>query len=211
VIEGLLFDEARAFISNLDSADFEFWYAWKDEWPDWRHVQDVEGLTEIIFRVLHVAPPPPPRGTKTEDQSRAGAIVKNIQANVTKFPNWMEKSYFPQNEDSHSLSITTGEFVIRSQKRFYKRLMITVVGEEEKTFKTHTKDVSIGGMNLEDSLPDWVAGYFKVRIAKLNSKQQIELTCCLIENQEPNGRYRIAILPMKTEQDEKNLESWLAA
>ena len=45
VIEGLLFDEARAFISNLDATEVENWFVWKEEWPDWRLAIEVEGLT----------------------------------------------------------------------------------------------------------------------------------------------------------------------
>ena len=72
-------------------------------------------------------------------------------------------------------------------------------------------------MSLEDPLPDWVAGYFKVRIAKTSSSQQIELTCCVVETSESEkasgmaDRFRVAILPLENPEDEKNLERWIAA
>jgi hypothetical protein len=160
----------------------ENWYAWKEEWPDWRPVQEVAGITEMIYRVMHVSPPAPPRGTE-----------------------------FPQFEDMGSLSITNGEYITRAQKRFNKRMQVLILGDDEKQFKTHTRDVSVGGLNLEDSLPEWANGYFKVRIMKPNSKQIIELMCCLVENQKPNERHRLAILPLQSQQDEQNLEAWLAA
>ncbi len=61
-------------------------------------------------------------------------------------------------------------------------------------------------MYLEDSAPDWVKGYFKVRISKPHSKQLIELNCGLIEGQAEGDRFRIAILPLQSIEDEKNLE-----
>lgn len=130
---------------------------------------------------MHVAPPPPPKA-----------------------------SHFPQ-EDSHSISVSVGDFILRSKKRFNKRYQVTIVGENNQQFKTHTRDVSVGGLNLEESLPAWVNGYFKVRIAKPQSKQLIELVCCLVEDQQPDERFRLAILPLQSIQDEKNLELWLAA
>lgn len=86
-----------------------------------------------------------------------------------------------------------------------------VLGENGQEFKTHTRDVSVGGMSFVDSLPEWVVGYFAVRISKPNSKQQIELMCCLVENQKPGQRYRVAFLPLENSSDEKSLEIWLAA
>jgi hypothetical protein len=35
--------------------------------------------------------------------------------------------------------------------------------------------------------------------------------CCLVENQKPNERHRLVILPLQSTQDEQNLEAWLAA
>ncbi|MCB0349743.1 MAG: PilZ domain-containing protein [Bdellovibrionales bacterium] len=157
----------------------------------------------MIFRVMHVSPPPPPsRGTEEHIVS-GGSGINNL----------LDKKYFTKNEieQTKSLSLATGEFVLRSQKRYNKRLSVEIIGENGQEFKTFTRDVSVGGMNVEDSIPDWVAGYFKVRISKAGSKQLIELTCCLIENQIPGARFRLAILPLESVEDEKNLETWLAA
>ena len=190
LISGLLFDEARAFISNVEAGHIEEWFAWKEEWPDWKPVTEVDGLSEMIFRVMNVAPPPPPRETGEPS-------IKKV----------METDFFPQVKSGFSKS----EFILRSQKRFNKRMQVTITGENGEIFESFTRDVSVGGLFLEDSLPDWVAGYFKVRVSKPNSKQQIELTCCLIENQALDERYRVAILPMAKPGDEKNLEHWFSA
>ncbi len=243
VIEGLLFDEARAFVSNLDASELENWYVWKEEWPDWRPVNDIEGLTEMIFRALHVSPPPPPRGT--EDLSVAST---NVPVSAPARPTMVMPAMvaaaaapmlpqmptitptaegpkvdtavsrltrtsvsFPQ-AGTGSFSIAGNEFVVRSQKRYKKRMHVTITGPlPEQLFKTFTRDISIGGMYLEDTAPEWVTGYFRVRIAKTNSKQIIELNCGIIEGQPVAERFRLAILPLQSAEDERNLENWIAA
>ena len=186
---GLLFDEARALVSNLDSTQLEYWYAWKDEWPDWRSVNKVEGLTEMIFRVVPVKPPPPPKGTEESSLQMEGQSFRQIKTDE---------------------SLAIADFVVRDKKRFKKRLQVTIISGS-RIFRTHTRDISVGGINIEENLPEWLSGYFKVRIAKPSSKQQIELTCCLMDGQPSGERFRLAILPLQSADDEKNLETWIAA
>ncbi len=190
LIMGLLFDEARALVSNLESTQLEYWYAWKDEWPDWRSVNQVEGLTEMIFRVVPVKPPPPPKGTEESSLQIEGQSFRQVEAGEQP--------------------LASADFVLRDKKRFKKRLQVTIVSGHN-IFRTYTRDISVGGINVEESLPEWLNGHFKVRIAKPGSKQQIELTCCLIEGQSIDERFRLAILPLQSGDDEKNLETWIAA
>ena len=191
VIEGLLFDEARAFISNLESSELEIWFAWKDEWPDWRPVNQIEGLTEMIYRALSVSPPPPPKGTGES----------SLPSNELQFR---------QTATDDGVAVLASDFIVRDKKRYKKRMQITILSGSN-IFRTYTKDISVGGMNLEENLPGWAVGQFKVRIAKPNSKQQIELVCCLIEIEPMSARHRLAILPFQSLDDEKNLEIWIAA
>jgi PilZ domain len=223
-IEGLLFDEARAYISNLQSDELENWYVWKEDWPDWRSANEVEGLTEMIYRALHVSPPPPPKSIDDNSQSGVPAKVstktepsirKIMESNQFHKDTSADKTAEPKKENidefSKTFSTTTGNFVLRSQRRFNKRMSIVITGDAGQTFKTFTKDISVGGMYFEHSIPDWVSGYFNVRVSKPNSKQQIEITCCLIENQKEGEKFRVSILPFESEEDAKNLETWLAA
>ncbi len=196
MLSGLLFDEARALISNLDAAQLENWFAWKDEWPDWRPVNQIEGITEMIYRVMPVMPPPAPKGTEETSLQAEAPISQSSFRQITA-------------EISDALAVAT-EFVVRDKKRFKKRMQVTIISGT-KVFRTYTRDISVGGMNIEECLPDWVNGNFKVRIAKPNSKQQIELMCCLIKGQAVDERYRLAILPLQSVDDERNLELWIAA
>jgi len=210
VIEGLLFDEARAYLSNQDAADLEHFWLWKEEWPDWRPVSEVEGITEMIFRALHVSPPPPPRGTEELSNVKKLVIKKNNRDEEDSDA-IITSANFPQ-QSLEGIDLAPGDFIVRSQKRFRKRMQITIVGDtKDKVFRTFTRDISVGGMYLEDSAPGWIQGHFKVRIAKPHSKQLIELNCVLIDQQAAGARFRIAILPLQSPADEKNLENWLAA
>ncbi len=241
-----MFDEARAFITNTDSIGIADWYVWRDEWPDWRNVNEVEGLLEPIYRMMRVSPPPPPKGTneKSFDAKSAKRFtseksiksVKNMESKTRAYTNLKEvedfnvggddvleianepsirkviekNNNYPQIEEG-PFTLTDGEFVVRGKKRFQKRYEITIEGPQKLTFKTHSRNISVGGISFEDSMPDWINGYFKVRISKPGSKQKIELMCCLVENQKKDERFRVAILPLENAKDEQSLEAWLAA
>ena len=215
LIEGLLFDEARAIISSLSATELEAWLVWREDWPDWRPVNDVEGLTEMIFRNLMAAPPPIP-STSTMADPNAFDGPQGLEVSSTGFTGTHSDDEEVKLTDSviqleaSEEASNSGQFVVRKNRRFKKRYEITImVGD--KTFETHSLDISVGGILLEDTLPDWVDGNFKVRIRKPNIKQQIELTACLIEVKDSEQVNRVGILPLQSGSDEKNLENWLAA
>jgi hypothetical protein len=202
VIEGLLFDEARAVISSLETEVLEHWWAWRDDWADWKAISEVAGLTEIIYRASTTKYPDPSTLGQVDARTIAPQGLHTVQEtsladlSVAKI----------ESEESDISNVT---FTLRSSKRFKKRYSV-YIELDEKMFKSHTRDISVGGLNLEDPLPSWVQGHFKVRIGKPNNKKQIELKCCLVEldNEE---RRRIQILPLQKIEDEKALEAWIAA
>ena len=173
MIRGLLLDEARAFICNLKSKDLQYWHVWREEWPDWRPVDEVEGLTEMIHRTLHVSPPPSP----STDEGSLRGVDPEMQGII-------EKNFFPKikqakdavdlESQTGSFNITKSQFTIRAKKRYKKRLSVEIEAHDQ-VFKTHTHDISVGGFFLEDSLPEWISGYFVVRVSKPHAKEQIEL------------------------------------
>ncbi len=206
------------------------WYVWKEDWPDWKLVSEVEGLTEMIYRVMHVSPPPPPRGAseavvadimgesslKIEKVKGGGDFARFM--NVGKKTEATEDTEYPDASSSDTeitttksyASRTSGDLIVRNKKRYNKRFLVTIQFDN-KVFKSYTRDISVGGINLEEHLPDWLRGQFKLRITKTNSKQAVELMCMVIENQPDTERHRLMILPLQSESDEKNLENWIAA
>ncbi len=221
MVEGLLFDEARAVVSSLETTALEHWYAWRDDWVDWRRVNEVDGLTEMIFRQSDVAPPPAPsadasqtafsdikipsgpQGLAVQSASPQGSGIVDISLIVND-------SAVPGTEPQEPSSDSQTNFTVRTKRRFKKRYLIQIdIGG--KTFQSFSRDISVGGINLEDPIPDWIEGNFKVRIGKPNSKKQIELKCSVIAKEGEEDRHRIKILPLQNIEDEKKLEMWIAA
>lgn len=195
-----MFDEARAIIASHDPEDLEQWLVWRDDWLEWQPASQVPGLDEKIHRELPVPAPelPSPEVPK-------GFVTDELSISISRAairPEFLALAPDPE---------TTGDnFIVRAKKRHKKRYSVSIEIDGKK-FKTFTRDISVGGVNVEDVLPDWIKGYFKIRIGKPNSKQQIELQCCLVEGQLPNARYRVMILPLQNQNDEINLDTWLAA
>lgn len=106
-------------------------------------------------------------------------------------------------------SVANG-FTKRVHKRYSRRLPIEIECDGQ-VFSTYSVDVSVGGIFLEEPLPRWVSGYSKVRIRNERSRQVVELTCYIVENQKPKQRFRIALLPLKNRKDEDHLETWIKA
>lgn len=220
MVEGLSTDESRAFVMGLNESDKQYYLVWCSSWSDWRKLTS---LTELppVHRELDDPPPAlpgpaeiealasePPEGKKVTvaGQGPQGLVIEftgeNIQSGSSGSGSIIQLD---------SVDITGSDmFVIRKDRRFVKRFEILIM-KDSKTFTTHSRDISVGGVLLEDCLPEWVHGQFKVRIKKPNSKQLIELTACLIGKPDDEEKVRIGILPLQSKSDEKNLENWLAA
>lgn len=108
------------------------------------------------------------------------------------------------------VSKVTSGFTKRTHKRFSRRMPIEIECDGQ-IFSTYSVDVSVGGVLLEDPLPRWVSGYSKVRLRNEKSRQVVELTCYIVENQRPKQRHRVALLPLKNRKDEEHLEEWIKA
>lgn len=100
------------------------------------------------------------------------------------------------------------ELMKRNFERYDKRLEVKIFSDG-KVFQTFSKDISVGGLLLETPLPDWIFGYFKVRLSRVESKKRLELTACLVENQDPHARLRLAFLPLQNKKDETLFEQWI--
>lgn len=99
---------------------------------------------------------------------------------------------------------------IRKHDRHNKRLRVHLECGG-RSFKTYSVNISVGGMLLEDPLPDWVAGYCTVKLINPQIKQAVELTCSIVENQEPHLRFRVMFLPLKGHESEDKFEQWIIA
>lgn len=195
-LEGLLFDEVRAIATSTSKP--KEWLVWKEGWPDWRLMSEHEGFDEPLFRPLSIASPPAIPETYINENT-FDKIIPLEKEEGTSIINLVKEA----------VPIDSLNYVARKNERYLRRYEVIILfGKQE--FKTHSVDVSAGGLKIEDPLPDWVGLQFKLRIKK--GKNQIELLAYKIQSKhDPNVKFRVGFLPLKNEKDEANLESWLKA
>lgn len=106
------------------------------------------------------------------------------------------KSYPPLNIKNSNSDVDTDYFVIKRQKVFYERTHVrveiplkAVIDGHNQQFETTTIDLSEGGVYFNDVIPDWVAGYFILRI--YNEGQAYQVMCSLVEDQKDKKRVQI--------------------
>lgn len=121
---------------------------------------------------------------------------------------------FPSLETPIQEATDTDYFIVRPkraiQPRLHKRYeaqIPCVVFSSTRQFKTTTIDLSEGGLNFKETLPDWVAGYFLVGVQGPGAVFQ--LMCSMVEDQKERRRVQI----VSEEQDAHYLayKEWLLA
>lgn len=201
-LRGVTFSEARAAVGVMPTGSRVDWLVWREGWREWRPLIQVRELLEPFHRELQQEPPAIDlqvdevekriRDAYREDEAGLGAPIIDISG------------------ETRELEMMDKEFIRRSHKRIKKRFKVQITAGTQK-FVSHTIDISIGGLQLEDILPDWVVGYCQVLIINTETRKAIEVTCSLVENQSPNDRRRLQILPLEDEKAENEMEAWLAA
>ena len=89
----------------------------------------------------------------------------------------------------------TDYFVIKPRTilpRLHKRHDIAIpctIFSTKQNFKTESINISEGGLQFKDLLPDWIAGYFIVGLACPDG--MIQLMCSLVEDQKEKKRVQI--------------------
>ena len=116
-----------------------------------------------------------------------------------------------ESKSGHTASGLLSRFVKRNFTRYKKQLKIEITGKDGQTFISYSKDISVGGILLTEPLPRWVVGYLQVKIVDKRRKQAIEVTCSVVEDQDPNYRVRLEILPLQKKAEEVHFDKWLAA
>ncbi|MCM2353923.1 MAG: PilZ domain-containing protein [Pseudobdellovibrio sp.] len=123
-----------------------------------------------------------------------------------------EEGYPALSSEASAESTDTDYFVVKTKKvihprlhdRIEKQFTATVLGQTNN-FDTTTIDLSEGGIQFNDIIPDWVSGYFIVRIA--DAGQIYQVMCSLVEDQKEKKRVQV----MSEESDPQFLKyrNWL--
>lgn len=106
----------------------------------------------------------------------------------------------------------TDFFIFKPQKRAYARLhdryevqYKAVIEGHNQQFESETVNVSEGGIYFSAVIPDWVSGYFIVKIYTGN--QYYQLICSLVEDQKV--RHRVQIMSEENDPNYLRYKDWL--
>ncbi len=118
-----------------------------------------------------------------------------------------------QTEKTMAGETDTEYFVVRPRKqlpRLHKRHDLAIsctVNSTTKSIDMVTVNLSEGGIQFKDTLPDWIAGYFIV--ALLIPTGGVQLMCSLVEDQKE--KKRVQIVSEDTDPQYLVYQSWLAS
>jgi len=132
--------------------------------------------------------------------ARGDTKWKNLDVSVHAnfFSNYgKEQGNFPSPDQTEKTSsMDTDYFIVRPKKVIYPRLHQRIdialpvsIENHTQSFKTETIDISEGGLHLKEIIPDWVSGYFIVKIYSGN--QVVQLMCSLVEDQKIKQRVQV--------------------
>ena len=194
---GLTAGEIKVYVSTIPFNKRHEWYVWHEGWSDWKALADVQEAHEMIEREVH------PPELIVEEGGRKRVVSVHTGTHSTSPGLGLSVGPVEGQTDSK-------EFVVREFERYQKRMRV-VIESQGQHFESFTKDVSVGGVQIEDHVPEWVFGYCKLLLHKLETNEVLELTCSLVEEDDSKKRNRLALAPMKTTEDSHKLDSWLAA
>ena len=75
----------------------------------------------------------------------------------------------------------------REHNRYESQIFCKILGSHNKSFSARTVDLSEGGFQFDEVIPDWVAGYFLVAV-----DERFELMCSVVEDQKERKRVQVA-------------------
>jgi hypothetical protein len=179
--EEMSFEKAIEFAKKIPAADREAWFAWQTGWEDWKAVLDIEQFKDHVRNVSKPPPLPPPR-----HQAATPEPVTQVKAPepVAKKPvDPIILGPPPAGSPSTPPPLATAEqklstaLVSGSERRRHPRYDIrfrVIIRNETLTFRTFTKDISMGGLSLENPIPEKLLEQkCQVFIGDLNSRENI--------------------------------------
>lgn len=189
-------DEVKILVSFVTEAQKKSLLVWKEGWTEWQSVAQAQEIQGGVKRPISTAPP-------------------TIQSHYLENKKWeSEISVDTVTKSQSSIEVTKDssihDFQQRDSARFRRRLAV-VIEVNGMSFRTHTKNISVGGALLENPLPDWVVGYCTIKLKRLDSGDEKELTFSVVENQPPDQRVRIQFSNMTDLGLLAELEDWLDA
>lgn len=217
MFQGLTLNEVRVLVTTQPRKELTDWMVWMEGWDIWKELLEIDRLIAPLKR--DVEGPIPKVGNIRTGTVTDSEIVSPDMAHVERdFKDLSMAPFVAKSELDVEVLESKGStggilrrFVKRNFTRYKKRLKIHIAGKEGQSFTSFSKDISVGGILLTEPLPRWVVGYLQVKIVDKQRKQAIEVTCSVVEDQDPNYRVRLEILPLQKKEEELHFDKWLAA
>jgi hypothetical protein len=185
--------------SILFQSDLQVWMAWSEGMDDWACIQTLpEFLKELKHKpeVKRVAPPPIPIPKKKKKTDPPAVELPVVQ--------------FDANYVSSSKSAGQNQERSRTRRRFerYSIRLRVVIFKGDQSFRTYTRDLSEGGMLLENKVPEtFLDGTCEIFIGSPNLKENIQFHGEVIGD--ANNPHRFAFVE-KGENSVQRMAQWFA-
>lgn len=208
VINGLTPRELQAIVATYDHSMLVDLMVWNPFFDDWKMVHLFDYL--MTFKSLDIIDGPPAykwkeSETKTmEDPGLKKLVVRKLEDDLTtsNIQDGLITNISDLDIESVDRQILPRKFA--RLKREYP-IEIELKGN---IFKTLSTDISVGGMSIKDELPEWIIGYFTVKIFQPILEQSLVHTGFIMDG-EDHRRHRIAFLPFKKKETEQQFEDWI--
>lgn len=212
--DGLSSEEARAIVMILSPEVRNQWFAFKAGWSEWKELKNCPSLLSMasVHQSTSVGYPVPEFSLKKAPQLQGVDLAQSDDENepveITESYSLAEPTSLFSQKGKKNNSLSEEELAAQNRRKF-KRVELDLSVEilcQERSFETHTTDVSLGGIAVDGCLPDWIAGYCTVILWKTGfDEEKIEFMCSVVENQKGKN-YRLELYPSIYT---KNLEEWI--
>jgi hypothetical protein len=177
-IDDLTSDQAWGVVAAEDPKHRHLWLVWHTGLTDWKSVSDFDESSRHLSRAATAAytfPAVP----DLEDQRRAEAERRIGE--------------FELDDSPTDIGIdTTARKDLRKNRRYLQRYKVEI-NLDGNSFTTHTVDISLSGMKIEDELPPTSRLSFTARLIHDNG-QVLNVKCSLIEQAGlQRNRFKVSI------------------
>lgn len=210
IMQGLTPRELQAIVASYDHNYIHDLYVWNETFSEW---QSIRMFPELLnFMGLNIPDQAPyfsfEKDKVVEDDENHNLkliLTRGLEDDLKKHP--VQESLIT-NLSEISVELDTNKHKPRKHERLNREYPVEIEASG-KIFKTMTKNISPGGMSIKDELPDWVTGYFSVKLFQPNINESIVHTGWAVETS--IKRFHVAFLPFKHADGEDKFNNWLKA
>ena len=207
-LKGLTTRELQAIVDILAQEQVTNLYVWHEGLTNWTPVEVFPELHKFEELEIHLKPPEKlPKIPKAMPfQQAIDGLVERSKKDELTFSGIQEGMI----KKISDLDIESDN--VQNSKRQFKRFDRSIRVELEhngRVFRTSTKNISIGGMQIQDPLPQVFFGYFTAKIFDKKTTQFLTHTCWVVEDSDSRQRFHIVFLPFKKREAQDNFETWI--